>query len=259
MVDCADYDLETASIDTLRFRVVLANSTVSIECCGVRIYTHTFRGAEWPDIATAKIYSIDGIELSSVIVSELRDSREAVFIDYESNADSAIQSIIQQRPVQIFAEVGREVSFTYSAARNTAGAHHINSYSETTRDNAQLSSDGLVYYTDVAISISKETAEQVGLITKLYRLSELNNGALNAASRLQQVALEKRKSITIACRLDPRYQIADRLLINQVLTGTGTELSDDIIIEDITINIQNGNYSMSITGRRRFYLCHLES
>jgi hypothetical protein len=232
----------------------MSDNAVSIYCNDLWVYTYVFGLVNWPDVVQVALKNSSAsqdVTVTDIRLIELADPREAVYIDYEATVDSAIQSIIQQRPIQIFPEVGREIAFTYSAVKDVVGAHHVTSYEEATKDSQSLSSDGLVYYTDVAISVSRKTAEEVGLITKLYRLSELNSGALNAAARLQELALERRKMVTINMRLDPRIEIADNLLIDEILSGTGTHIVDNVIVEDVSISIQNGNYSMRIVARRK--------
>ncbi|MCX6065005.1 MAG: hypothetical protein NT121_04525 [Chloroflexi bacterium] len=58
--------------------------------------------------------------------------------------------------------------------------------------------------------------------------------------------------MNITCRLDSRLQVADKLAIDLFLTSTGTHIVDEIIIEDISISLSDGNYSMRISGRRKF-------
>ena len=101
------------------------------------------------------------------------------------------------------------------------------------------------------MSLSELTAREVGLITRLYRFSELDSGALQAARRVQQVAAEQRKMITVTGRFDPRLQIADVLSIDTIITSTLRHVVDEIIVENITPNLSNGTYSMQVVGRRK--------
>ena len=251
LTDQSNFNLRCGLVESIHNRVVFSDMAISVYTNDLWVYTYCFVDTDWPGTVHIKARATGGDIALNVVSAELCDPREAVYVDYESTSDSALQSIIQQRPIQIFAQVDRANAFTYSATRDTVPAHHMTSYEEQTRDNNNMASDGLVYYSDVGINISEMTAEQVGLITKLYRLSELYNGAIEAARRMQQIALERRKIVNIACRLDSRLQIADRLLIDTVLTGTQTHITDEIIIEDITISLSDGSYSMRISGRRK--------
>ena len=101
-----------------------------------------------------------------------------------------------------------------------------------------MSSDGLIYYTNVSINTSADTADEVGLVTRLYRLSNLETGAIRATQILQRIALERRYPIYLDQRFDPRLVVADVLLIDVYLTGTNRHIQDTCIIEDIQTNIQ---------------------
>lgn len=254
LMDQSSWPTELPASILSDFRCVFANDTVSLYCDGLWVYTYVFGAIQWPDnsdidVSVTAVVDSGTLEIEQITFSELADPREAVFVDYEATSDSAIQSIIQQRPIQIFQNSDRSVDFTYSAIKGTLAAHHISSFEETVRDNPGISSDGLVYYSDVAISISEQAAEEVGLITRLYRLSELNNGAKYAAQRMQKLALEHRKMITLIMRLDARIEVADNLLIDYVATGTQTRIQRNIVVEDISITVQNGNYSLRIQAR----------
>lgn len=252
VIDQSACSLGSALVSSLRCKIILATNAISVYCNDLWIYTYVFRDVAWPEVPELFLDRSEIFEITDIKRIELSDRREAVYIDYEATADSAVQSVIQQRPVQIFPEVERANAYTYSAIRGIVSAHHVNQYEETTRDNQQLASDGLVYYVDTGISISKPTAKAVGLITRLYRLSELDNGALESAARIQKLALERRKMVTISMRLDPRIEIADNLLLDLILSGTGTRLTDSLIVEDISISMQNGNYQMQISARRSY-------
>ncbi len=252
LTDQSEFNLHCGLVESIHNRVVFSDSSISVYTNDFWVYTYCFVDTDWPAAVQIKAKVTGGDLTLNVVSAELCDPREAVYVDYESTSDSALQSIIQQRPIQIFAQVDRANAFTYSATRDTVPAHHVVSYDEQTHDNNNLASDGLVYYSDVGINISEMTAEQVGLITKLYRLSELYNGAIEAAQRMQQIALERRKIVNITCRLDSRLQVADKLAIDLFLTSTGTHIVDEIIIEDISISLSDGNYSMRISGRRKF-------
>ena len=251
VVDQSDFDFQCAAIQHISNRVVFNNTCVSIYCNDLCVYTYNFTDTTWTDPIQVKLQVNGGTLAIDMTNVEIADPREAVYIDYESTTDSAIQSIIQQRPIQIFSEVGRANTFTYAATRGAVDAHHLLSYEEKTQDNNNLSSDGLVYYVDVGVSMSELTAEEVGLITRLYRFSELDSGALQAAKRVQQIAIEQRKMVTVSGRFDARLQIADRLVIDTIITSTLRHVVDEIIVEGITLNLSNGSYSMQVTGRRK--------
>jgi hypothetical protein len=158
--------------------------------------------------------------------------------------------VIQQRPVEVFPRSGRAVAFSYNVLdRDEIIADWVNNYTSTIEDNSQMSSDGLVYYRDVGVSMHADTAREVGLITRLYRLSELDNGAVEATRIYQDKALERRHKGQYRGRLDPQIEPGDRAVVDYVLTGTGTHVTKNIIVENVSISLQDGLYSMIIDGR----------
>lgn len=251
IVDRSDYEIGSHSIDHLVVRVFMYDSYLSVYCNDVWVYSYAFEEVSYPDPTTKSVYCISGsAELVGIRSVELFDSREAVWIDYEATSESAIQSVIQQRPIQIYSEPDRSLAFTYDGVKDDVVPVYMRRYTETIEDGSALSSDGLVYYEDVGISVSLETAKEVGLVTRLYRLSELSTGAVSAAAKAQKLALERRVGVTIQGRLDPRLQIGDRLLVSVYLTSTNRHIQRNVVIEDISISTENGEQSMNISGRR---------
>lgn len=251
IVDQSDFDLGCATVQNIKNRVVFDKSAVSVYCDDIWVYTYSFVTTIWPEETTISLQVSGADVFINIINVELADPREAVYIDYEATTDSAIQSIIQQRPIQIFPEIARANTFTYSTVRDSIDAHHVVSFEEITQDNSQLSSDGLVYYRDVGVANSDLTAAQVGLITRLYRLSELDNGAVRATKRIQQIAIEQRQIVRVQSRFDMRLQIADLLLFDIIVTSTQRHIVDEIIVQDIQLDLRDGGYSMNVSGRRR--------
>ncbi|MFH1118598.1 MAG: hypothetical protein V1775_02160, partial [Bacteroidota bacterium] len=189
------------------------------------------------------------VELRDIRRTELCDVREAVYVDYEATSENAIQSVIQQRPVEIVPGTGRTLEFAYTATKDEVTGHHVRTFAPTVQDNTQLSSDGIVYYRDVGISLDANTAEVVGLITRLYRLSELDSGAVRAARKYQEKALEQRLLSTITQRLDPRFEVRDIYNLSLITSGTLRSIEEELIIENIDISLENGQYSMTISAR----------
>ena len=221
-------------------------------CNDLCVYSYSLGGVSYPDVVTVslKVTGPDPILFSDIRRVELKDQREAIYVDYEANTESAIQSIIQQRPIEVTAAVDRQVEFTYSAIKDSIDAIFVKTYSETLEDNLQMSSDGIVYYSDVGVSINDDTAEQVGFITRMYRLSELSSGAITAAGIYQKKALQKRNMVSISSRLDPRLEIRDILVFDLTVTGTERNIVRSIIVEGIQIKTENGSCKMSVTGRK---------
>ena len=251
LIDQSNFQLGNSVNLELDIRIFIYDQYVSGYCNDRCVYDYAFSSAVYPSAILASLSVTNGmLVLSNISRKELDDRREAVFVDYEANTESAIQSIIQQRPIEMNAGVNRELEFTYSSTKDSVTAHHVKRYENVLEDNLQLSSDGIVYYEDVGIAINEDTAEQVGLITRMYRLSELSSGAISAAEKYQRTALQKRNAVSLDMRLDPRLEVRDILDINLIAAGTQRNIVDNIIVEEIQIRLEDGNYRTSLSGRK---------
>ena len=252
VIDKSTFALGNTSTLEFAVRTFIYDENIAVYVNDVCVYTYTLGAVSYPEPVAASIQVTGGVEIaiSNIVRTELQDQREAIYVDYEANTENAIQSIVQQRPVEINAGVGRELEFTYLATGDTLAAHHVKSYSNTLEDNVQISSDGIVYYADVGVSISQNTAEEVGLITRMYRLSGLDSGAIKAASVYQEKALQRRNMGNFSGRFDPRLEIRDIYAIDLIATGTQRNILRSIIVENIQMRLEDGAYKMSITGRK---------
>lgn len=253
LIDTSTVKMGTHSLDKVNVRIFFFNTYMAVTVNGKWVYFYGFGTISYPSPISVKLHAVSGgtVQYTDIVKRELSDGRTAIFVDYESNGDAALSSIIQQRPVQVFPGINRELEFTYQAVKDTVEIKYPLEYTENRADNGQLSSDGLTYYRDVGISISEDTARDVGFVTKLYRLSELDNGAIEATGIIQKTALQRRNMIPITGRFDPRLQITDELVIDRIASSTGRHIEDDIIVEDISVNLSNGSYLCQITGRRK--------
>lgn len=256
IVDQSDYFLGdspseyAASGYDYRIRVFLYKQYISIYCNEKWVYTYILEDIDYPDTPSLSLFARGGqIEVRNTNRVELFECREAVFVDYEATADNAIQSIIQQRPVEIYSEPGRAYAFTYNGIRDEVAGIKVTRISRTISDPSDMSSDGLVYFSDVGVSLSVETLKDVGFITRMYRLSELDFGAERAAGVYQKKALESRERLDIEQRFDPRVEIGDVLSVSQVLSGTETVYEKSVIVENVDMAIREGDSDMTNSGR----------
>ena len=74
--------------------------------------------------------------------------------------------------------------------------------------------------------------------------------AIEAASVYQRKAYERRNKIDIDQRLDPRVEIGDITNLDVIIRGTEREIERAIIVEDVRISMEDGDYNMSLSGRR---------
>ena len=250
-VDTQTVPIGLVDIIDLNIRIFIYDTYISVYCNNLCVYSYALLSADYTSMTALSLERTGSYTVENVSLREIPDAREAVFVDYEATTESAIQSVIQQRPIEINPEVDREINFTYDATKDDVPGHNIFSYEDNEQDNLQLSSDGIVYYENVGVSINADTAREVGFITRMYRLSELSNGAIEAAAKYQRSALQRRHLSSIVMqRLDPRIEVRDVILVDVVVTGTGRHITDEVIVEDISISVEDGNYSTNISGRR---------
>ena len=246
-VDTSDYTVGAA--DFYDVWIFVYSTTVTVYVNKRWVYTYTMSFVKY--VAYTTVASLTTSEtLTNIRREEIPDWRDAVYVDYESTGDNALQSVYQQRPVWVFPQPGRTLAFTYHTTKDQIPAHHVQSYSDKQVNVTDASSDGLVYYYDVGVSAYALAAKEIGLVTRLYRLSELDIGGVEAAKTIQEIALEHRNPVDVDVRPDPRIEISDRLIIDLIVTGTLTHITDDVIIEDASIQIEDGRYAMHINGRR---------
>jgi len=251
-IDKSDYPRDFEEYSVFNVRVFLFNDRISVYINSKWVYSYCLGAVSYPDVITQSLNPVgDGVTVTNVRVVELCDGREAVYVDYESTSDNAISSIIQERPIEVLSAVGRAAEFTYGYTKNNVGAQKIDSYDESEADNSQMSSDGLVYARDVSISIDTYIAEHFGLITRLYRLPDIDNGIARAIKAIQRKARQSIYHVDTAGRLDPRLEVADvHVFDNVIVTGTGRVINVNNIIEDIGITISDGVYRQTTKGRR---------
>ena len=256
-IDTNTVSLDCTTMPILNVRLFFNDNHVSVTINGKWVYAYTFAYMSYPVLPATITASIwvsatggAGTFITNIIRREFTESRDAVYIDYESNGQDAIGSVIQERPIQVLPQTGRSYGFTYTLVKNSVPAHHVYYYQDTEQGNGEVSSDGLVYFYDIGISQNINTARDVGFITKLYRLSNLNTAGIQAAYILQQKALQSRHQIGLQMRVDPRIEITDHMPITLVASGTQRAITDDVIVENASISIADGQYTMQVSGRR---------
>jgi len=251
-VDKEDFTCDLDSIEAFDLSIFFFNARISVYLNKKWVYSYNMYQVVYPvTMETSLIVNGDTATLTNIKNVEIPDGREAVYVDYESTSDNAFSSIIQERPIEIFSAVDRKAEFTYDATKNDVEGILIKTYEVTENDSRSVSSDGLVYAIDVGVSIDLWVAENLGLITRLYRLSELDSGVERAAAALQKRARQSIYQVGTTGRFDPRLEISDVLtLTGVILTGTQTPITDRVILEDISFSILDGSYRQNTNGRR---------
>lgn len=251
-VDQFTYDVPVFPIEETHFRVFLTDSRISIYGNDASMYTYVFQQPEY-DIDQEPELSIivhgDTLVITNIKRVELADAREALFIDYESTPDNAISSVIQERPVEIYPSINRASEYSYDSTKSEVTIR-VRKHNEDQLVPQEASSDGLVYGRDVSISIDKAVARKNGLITRLYRMPDLNTGIVRAIRARQKKARQSMKPQSTSGRIYPNLEIGDVAIVNATLTGTGTLYQKRLIVETITLSIVDGSYTMNTSGRK---------
>jgi len=250
-MDTQKISLGTVGVTNFNIKIFLYDTYISVYCNDLCVYAYSLYSANYVNSPSLRLIKTGSYAVNNVCLREIPDAREAIYVDYEATTESAIQSIIQQRPIEINPEINREINFTYDATKDNIQGHNINSYEDIEQDNLQMSSDGIVYYENVGVAINVDTAKQVGFITRMYRLSELSSGAIEAAEKYQKSALQRRHSSSIVLkRIDPRIEVRDVIVVDVIVTGTLRHITDEVIVENVSISLEEGSYSTNISGRK---------
>lgn len=213
---------------------------------------------EWPtEPVIIQAYSNTNLTIRDVTISELFDWREAIYIESELSVSSAIGSVIQERPIDIYTTEEGNLSFSYYFERDeivytAAHAHRIlESHEKIHQNSDNAGSDALVYYADITFAEHDNYAITDGFSTRVFRLSNLETGAELAAKILLEKAYEKQNMHRFVLRPDLRLEIGDIVDWTYNVSGTGTQITARGIIEDINVNIEEGKHTMALTARDR--------
>ena len=247
-----EVDRFMSSIEDLGLvRIVFHNEFCSVYVDHKWIYTFAFAAIYHPEEPSVGLKTNgDSIAIYNIRLKELSDWREAIFIDLETSTRNAIQSAILQRPVDNYPNYEGKMKFVYDPVRETRRLDFVRNHREVdAADVPQGCSDALVYFTYAAVVNDLAFAESTGFVTRLLRLPNLDNGAVKAARILQRRARQSRKSHSISARIDPRIEPGDIVQVYETLTGTGTVILHNIIVESARFSIREGQQAMSISGR----------
>ena len=247
------YPCETIS----KIRVLFHNEFCTVYIDEKWIYTFSFEYIKYPEALTAQLAFYDGTEaqsgtlsISNIEIKELCDWRDAIFIDLETNAANAIQSIIQQRPVEILPRSNGAIDFFYEPnTRSQVSLSNIRRHTITEEDSKSASSDGIVYYSDVAVISDESTLEEVGFITRMIRVPELDSGALRAAKVAQKKARQSMHKHHVEGRINLALEVDDVATTSYTPANESQARNDSFIVETIQMDLSNGNFTMVAEGR----------
>lgn len=236
-----------------KIRVLYHGHFCSIYCDDKWVHTFTTMYCYYPDDITVSLRaSGSAVGVSSTSIEELDDWREAIFIDLESTAQNAISSVIQQRPVDVYSRYDGSINFAYyPAVRDEVSLNEkfVRSFSKRSVDNASVCSDAIAYYSEVGFSIDTNAAEDVGFITRVIRIPELDYGAMKTVRIMQRKAREGLHTYSIGSRMNLALEFNDLSNISGILTGTKTPINEEFIVEGLRYQFAHSQLEMTVQGR----------
>ena len=252
------YTLPNATIKQ-KYRILFHEDFVSLYHNDIWIATVAFDGLEYDEIngTTVKMYTSTPHTIGNVIVRELADWREAVYIDLETDGRSALGSIIQERPIEAVSNPDGTMDYWYAFTRDEITAvrapiNHRYHHAVPTEGASDAIIQGVE---DVKTYQNADFAEALGFSTKLMRLPNLTVGALHAAVIMMRKTYESRHTHELTIRPDLALIVGDVYKINYTPWGSVNTQIADVIIESIQFTFQmvgsNIDSSMVVRGREK--------
>jgi hypothetical protein len=230
--------------------------SVYLDRTSVAAFAYGEEALKWPDTDVDLYMKCSATyAITEILVNELFDWREAIYVESELTAASALGSVIQERPVEMAPTVDGGLSFSYNIVRDTltySNAQTKNtfrSHQRVDRTVGDAGSDAIVYFADIDFVSHQDFADEEGFLTRVFKLSTLDTGAHTAAQIILEKAYESQFVHNITMRPDPRVEMGDRMEIHYLVPGTATQRDYALIVENISIGLDEGRYMMSVSGR----------
>ena len=238
---------------TLRdVRIVAHGPFVTVIVNGMWIHTFYSSYINYVEVGRLRLNADYAASFTNIVVTELYDWREAIWSEIEGVAQSVIQTIIQERPIDILGKANGALAFFYTPDLRpevTVDADTISEHTVTYGDSGG-SSDGLTYFADVITVIDSQYVQDFGFSTRIYRLSNLDYGAEHATKQLQLRARQSAEQHQLSARLDPRIEVGDLVDIGYT-TADNWILAEKMIVESVSFNIARA-FQMTLSGRSGF-------
>jgi hypothetical protein len=231
-------------------RVLFHDQFVTAYIDDIWVYTFHMDSILYPVDTTISLVSSENAIFSDIRVPELCDWREAIYIDLETDGMAAIGSVVQERPVEIYAVYDGSLKIWYDPTRSTITQQiypRSHDWVETLPKKA--ASDAIVYFSDVQTILNNDYRDSFGFATKVYRMPNLDRGAIRAAYLLLKGYYRERLIHSLSLRPDIRVEMGDKLSVSYVATGTGTTKSFVLTVDSMSLMIQPSNSVMNINGR----------
>lgn len=191
------------------------------------------------------------MEFRDVLVIELCDWREAIYIDLETDGRSAIGSVIQERPIEMCHKADGSIAYWYDIVRDRITIYKPRQHQERREYPRTGASDAIIQgmYTN-AIQFP-DFVRRYGFATKVMRMPNLNVGAVRATRITLKKILERAHTHAVWMRPDARIEVGDVILVDFYASGTNKHVVADVIIEstNLSFSASDNNPTLQVSGR----------
>lgn len=230
-------------------RVIAHSYYISVYINEAWAHTFHFPFVSYRTERYVALLSASSETVTNVRLKELADWREAIWIDMESSGMNAIQSVILQRPVEIYPRYTGALSFTYNPTRSEVALIKSKSINENKGIDPKVASDAIVYFSDVAVVTSEDVARDYGFITRMFRFPDLEQDAIQAARITIDDAIRTSRKNAFSARYNPKLELGDIATQTLNKVGSGRSISQKSIVEAIRLNIGDGVFQFEGQGR----------
>lgn len=233
-----------------KVRVIFHNAFCTVYFDYHWVYTFYFADVYHPEEPSVGLKTTGGsITVYNIRLKELADWREAIYVDMETSTQNAINTAILQRPVDIYPNWQGQLVCEYDPIRESDDVLIVKLHNLVESSHPKASSDGIVESTYAGVVMDLAFAETDGFVTRLYRLPDLDNGFIRAASIMQTRARRSQEKHRVSCRINIQFEIGDIAQVDEVVSGTGTAVVENFVVENISVSISEGKQEMSLVGR----------
>jgi len=238
--------------EAFNFRVLFHDNFITVYINNVWVYTFGAVEIFYDHTCDILFNSNSSINAKNVVLSELGDWSEAFYIDLDTNGKTAVSQIIRERPVEIISRSNGAIKYSYNETRENIELvdNFVADYSERSSMPDNCGSNAIVYADIVRTLQYSPYLERYGFATRIFRLPNLTIGSLKAAKLLLKRNLESADKCNLSYRPDPRIEVGDEISINASVYGSGKSLVRDIVVENLSFSLKDGNYRMKISGRK---------
>lgn len=209
------------------------------------------------------IYLASGYTYTNVRIPELHEWRDGVRVDENSDIDSSIGQVVQERPIRRVSKYGDKIKYSYFDVRDLHPSIGDIILDDSTNPNetelityVRIESDKVGEYLADETIPNQNMAQKHGLIFRRVHLPNDNivNGTV-LARRLFRFALESYAGRQQTMQALLSIENEDKVGYNYTATGTGiskpaAEDSQYLIVNDVSYQFGQAKFDMQVSYRR---------